>query len=314
MFRTILRSGMNCKLAPNELDALLPLFENDGEVDGCEFILLFYRLRYDHRSKLLSERVRRQRHAEKRMVEVQQKKNEKQETQIAIDLTDNFTEEDLQSAVKKIIDAAVKYDRLMPGAVQLDAFESEYMPPHVFREQLKLVFNVQLSIPELSAFIKNFNKDNDNKENINCSAFLVTFFRAGFKEKTRRLHEVWEKKKAFAEERERKRLQEEKEQDSKNLLKVDSNFSEEDKRNAVRKLRISAKLYDKTTPGALSMKAFEVKEMPPHVFKEQLRRVFNLHVTPKEMGALTAVFDGAATNRLLLPHHTGSVYTLTVLL
>lgn len=142
MFRTILRSGMNCKLAPNELDALLPLFENDGEVDGCEFILLFYRLRYDHRSKLLSERVRRQRHAEKRMVEVQQQKNEKQETQIAIHLTDNFTEEDLQSAVKKIIDAAVKYDRLMPGAVQLDAFESEYMPPHVFREQLKLVFNV----------------------------------------------------------------------------------------------------------------------------------------------------------------------------
>ena len=31
--------------------------------------------------------------------------------------------------------------------------------------------------------------------------------------------------------------------------------------------------------------------MPPHVFKEQLKRVFNLKITAPELGALMRVFD-----------------------
>jgi hypothetical protein len=42
----------------------------------------------------------------------------------------------------------------------------------------------------------------------------------------------------------------------------------------------------------MSMKSFDVKDMPPHVFKEQLKMVFNLKATPAEMGALVAMFDG----------------------
>ena len=52
---------MNCKLSMEELDSLLPLFNNNGFVDGPEFILIFYRLRDDYRSKLLSDRVSRER-------------------------------------------------------------------------------------------------------------------------------------------------------------------------------------------------------------------------------------------------------------
>ena len=40
------------------------------------------------------------------------------------------------------------------------------------------------------------------------------------------------------------------------------------------------------------MKSFEVAFMPPHVFKEQLKRVLNLHLTPQELGALMRVYDG----------------------
>ena len=93
-------------------------------------------------------------------------------------------------------------------------------------------------------------------------------------------------------EKKRKILEEKKELEMKNALKVSMTFTEEDKVNAIKKLRNSAKLYDKTTPGAMSMKSFEVKEMPPHIFKEQLKRIFNLQVSPAEMGALMAVFDG----------------------
>lgn len=157
---------------------------------------------------------------------------------------------------------------------------------------MKLVFNIALSLEELSAFIKNFNKDNDHGENINCAAFLVSFFRAGFQERSNRLHNVWKEKKRIEEARRMKELQDKKEQELKNSLKVSFEFSEEDKERAIVKLRTAARLYDKTTPGAMSMKAFEVKEMAPYVFKEQLKRIFNLQVTPAEMGALMAVFDG----------------------
>lgn len=291
LFRQILRSGMNCKLTEEELEAVMPLFDNNGFVDGCEFILLFCRLRYEHSSKLLTERIQK----EKRIRNAQKQKQEKLKIELEqknlITLTDSYTAKDLESATKLMMKAAYKYDRLMPGAVQLDAFECEFMQANVFREQLKLVFNVQLSIPELSAFIRNFNKDNDLGDKINCAAFLVQFFRWGFSERSRRLHEIWAEKKRVEEEKEKKRLKEQQELERKNALKTSLDFTDEDKERAIVKLREAAKLYDKTTPGAMSMKAFEVKEMAPHVFKEQLRRIFNLQVTPPEMGALMAVFD-----------------------
>lgn len=124
---------MDLKLTPQELDALLPLFNNDGEVDGCEFILIFYRLRYEHRSKVFTERVQRQKRT-KEIHKIQQEKLQEQfEGKAHVALVDSYMAEDLDSAMKKVIEAAVKYDRLMPGTVQLDAFDCEYMSPNVFK-------------------------------------------------------------------------------------------------------------------------------------------------------------------------------------
>ena len=124
---------MNCKLSVEELDSLLPLFNNNGFVDGPEFILIFYRLRDDYRSKLLSDRVSRERNNRlaKKMHHV--KIMEDLEQKVVINLPNEFTKDDLVSSKNKIMEAAVKYDRFMPGAVQLDAFECEFMKPHVFR-------------------------------------------------------------------------------------------------------------------------------------------------------------------------------------
>ena len=49
------------------------------------------------------------------------------------------------------------------------------------------------------------------------------------------------------------------------------------------------------------MDAFDVKHMPPHVFKEQLKRVFNLKVTPGELGALMDLFDTKKTGLIPCP-------------
>jgi hypothetical protein len=290
----MLKSGMNCKFSNEEFESILPIFDNHGFVDGTEFIMLFYRMRYEYRSRLLKSRAetnRRHRELEKVLKE---KQLEEYENKRILELVTDFTEEDEKNAVIKLVNAAVKYDRLMPGAVPLDAFDVEKMNPGEFREQMKAVFNVQLTVKELSAFIAYFNRDKENphEKAINCASFLVSFFRMGFQEKSTRLHAVWEEKKRYAEEKARRKKEEAEELAKKNAMKVNFVFTPEDKEHAIIKLRAAAKLYDKTTPGAMSMKAFEIKEMAPHTFKEQLRRVFNLQVTPAEMGALMAVFDG----------------------
>ena len=124
---------MDLKLTPQELDALLPLFNNNGDVDGCEFILVFYRLRYEHRSKVFTARVIQQKRTREMLKLKQEKIAEELEGKTHVSLVDSYSPEHLESAMKKIVDAAVKYDRLMPGAVQLDAFDCEFMQPNVFR-------------------------------------------------------------------------------------------------------------------------------------------------------------------------------------
>lgn len=172
---------------------------------------------------------------------------------------------------------------------------------YFIREQLKKVFQVTLTIPELSAFLQDFNKDNEDKTNVHCAPFLVMFLRLGFQERTKRIRAVWAEKKRIQAEQDRKRRLEEREKEKKHASQVSFNFTEEDKEVAVVKLRTAAKLYDKTTPGAMSMKAFEVKEMPPHIFREQLKRVFNLNLSPSEMGAMMTVFDGKLLSLISLP-------------
>lgn len=113
----------------------------------------------------------------------------------------------------------------------------------------------------------------------------------GHAEKEKRIRIFNIKKKKYDEAREKKRQEDLLELDKKNVLKSKTDFSSDEKESAVVKLKYAAKQYDKSTPGAMSMKSFEEKSMPPHVFKEQLKRVFNLVVTPGELGALVSIFD-----------------------
>jgi hypothetical protein len=124
-FRQILRAGMNCKFTNDEFAAIFPLLENGGLVDGCEFILLFYRMRYEHRAKLLTRRVTIEKRHREQMKQMHEKHLEDLANKKVVDLVDDFTPEDEKAALEKIVEAAVKYDRMMPGAAPLDAFDAD---------------------------------------------------------------------------------------------------------------------------------------------------------------------------------------------
>jgi hypothetical protein len=131
IFRQRIRVGLNCRLNIYEMDALFPCFNNEDMVDGCEFTLLLYKLRFEHRAKLLTDRIEAEKlysHKEKNR---EQRRLEEIESKNQLKISDNWKKSDEKSILSKITEAAVIYDRTLPGTVQLDAFECQFMSPEV---------------------------------------------------------------------------------------------------------------------------------------------------------------------------------------
>jgi Ca2+-binding EF-hand superfamily protein len=291
VFKEMLRRGLNIRLSLEEVDAIIPMLDknHNGLCDGEEFILTFYRLRYEHSKKLLTQRIAAEKkilqHSKDRLNRRQEEFEQKNQIEIDYD----YTEEIRKNALDKLTLAAFKYDRLMPGAVQLNAFDGSIMTPKVFKEQLKHVFNIKLSPKELGALMNYFDRTSSGV--INCAEFLIIFYRIGFEERSKYLRQERERRHRIQQEKKKKLLLQQEDLEAKNKLKVSYHYTEEEKEIAFRKLRNAARLYDKSTPGAPSMRGFDGAYLEPHIFKEQLRRVFNLKLTPSELGALMHAFD-----------------------
>ena len=109
-----------------------------------------------------SRRERARRKAEAELAKQTADKEAKRQAELAKknDLQVSFAcgDKDLESAMAKVTEAAVKYDKNSSSSMSLDAFEGSAMPPHVFKEQLKRVFNLKLTPQELGALMKYFDK------------------------------------------------------------------------------------------------------------------------------------------------------------
>ena len=206
-----------------------------------------------------------------------------------------FTEAEKESALKKLRDAATHYDKSMPGAMSMRNFEMEYMEPHVFREQLKRVFNLHVSGPELGAIISIF--DEAGTGLIPCHEFSKTFLAMGLAER-----EARDRKNLELQRQAEVRMKEESELKLKALeekakLKVVDTYEEEDFHSAFKKMDECSEKFDKSAPGAPNLDAFDMKYMEPHVFREQLRRAFGLALNGSELAALLTKYD---------PYRTGN--------
>ena len=61
--------------------------------------------------------------------------------------------------------------------------------------------------------------------------------------------------------------------------------------SAMNKLIEAAWRYDKNTAGAPCLDAFEAKDMPAHIFEDQIKKAFRMKLTPQELGAIMHYFD-----------------------
>jgi len=208
----------------------------------------------------------------------------------------NYTEEDSQRAFAKLTEAATLYDRNSAATVNLYEFECESMPTGIFKDQLKRVFNITLSHPELSALITHFDKD--HTESINCQEFLIQFFRTGVTERARihakQLAEHQRRQQRDIEWQKTRRL----EQEQRAAVLVDFNFSEAEFDSALTKFITLCYRLDRRHFGSQDMKAFEIDSLTSSEFRELMKRTFNFRVTPLELGALVKLFDLKENNHV----------------
>lgn len=250
----------------------------------------FFKTGYD-------ERQRRQqlwRQHQRSMIESREKvaleKKIRDDNKLALtDVSHDFTEEDFQSAFALLTEGAMKYFKGAPGSVPLDAFEVESLPPNIFKEQLKSVFNVKVSFPQLWALISYFDKEKTGS--VNCERFLIQFFRTGYEERNR-IKRDWQVQKQMIMEKKRKKREAKEEQAAKLAWQeVDFAFAEEDFDSALSKLIHMCYNFDPRQVGPAGLVAFEGKFLNPAEFREMLKRTFNVKLTPRELGAMVTYCD-----------------------
>ena len=77
-------------------------------------------------------------------------------------------------------------------------------------------------------------------------------------------------------------------------IKVETDYTEEDRKSAMEKLHHAAEGYDKSSAAAANLNAFDASIMAPGTFREALRVLFNMQVTPKELGYLISLYAASA--------------------
>lgn len=254
---------------------------------------------FEEREKELKAAIEKQKRYEQRQQEQQNVKARELASKNAMKVSYEYSEEESHSAMEKLLDAAWRYDKNMPGAPALDAFESHSMEPHVFKEQLRRAFMMKITPPELGAIMHYF--DPERTGYIVCSDFLKKFFKMGFDERQRRKAQWRELQKHLIAQRleeEKRKLETLEKKTSLVSASANHDFTEADFHSAMAKLTHAAFKYDRALPGAASLNAFEAISMPPHIFKEQLKMIFNVKVTLPELWALVSFYDRNNTGEI----------------
>lgn len=88
-----------------------------------------------------------------------------------VSIAETFVEKDLNSALAKLTEASIKFDKMRGGS--LISFEPSFLTPLEFKRAVRRTFNLNFNAEEMGALIQYF--DIDQSRTINCQKFLTTF-------------------------------------------------------------------------------------------------------------------------------------------
>lgn len=301
-FREMIKRTFTINLNGRELAAMLQFFDADknGTITCEKFLTKFFRIGFDERNRRHKEALQKQRAAIKQAKKEAEEKLAAQWAKVEEDVRVDwqFTDADAESVMKKLVEAAAKYDKTSAAAPSLDGFAVIHLTPALFREMLKRTFNLIPTPKELGALIKKFEHP-DHPQHVDCNMFVINFIQIGINERRKQLAAQWTRQREIEAQRKNEQARKKKIQDQRLNLQVNDDFSDKERRSALTKMREAAFKYDKTMPGAVDVTAFDALYLTPLAFKEVLKRTFNLNLTPKELGALVAQYDKNNEKRVI---------------
>jgi Ca2+-binding EF-hand superfamily protein len=291
MFREVMKRTFTIIFTSNELAAMIAEFNNgNGNIDTSKFLVTFIKMGSEERDKAKGLALEKERNNEIIRKTIEKKKKVEQENKMLLKTNYSYTKEQKEEAFLKLAIAAKKYDKSHPAAMSLDGFIEKSMKPHIFREMLKRTFNFIPSPEELGAIVEYFDKK--KKGEIISSEFLIYFLKLGIAEREKEHKESLKKLREETILREKQHQEKIASQWSKSDMILDySQINEEDKESALEKLTEASVKFDPSTAGPMGLTAFQASSLSPHIFREMLRRVFNMQLTNGEFVALTKEFD-----------------------
>jgi Ca2+-binding EF-hand superfamily protein len=261
-------------------------------VDGKVFLIGFMKLGYEARARIKSHTMEKQRKVHNEREQERERKLHLASQRNAIIVNPEFTEEDRLEAIKKIKAAAVNYDKNSPGSVTMEAFDAAYLTPGMFKEVLKRSLNINFTEPELASMLSEYD---NGRSNVNTQAFMVSFIKLGTDErdKVKAIQLTKQRRMNYLRKTEHERKMAESEE--KMTLSIEYDYTEEERESAFAKLAFASKKYDKSHPGSMSLDGFEEKHLKAHVFREMLKRTFNVILTNEELASVMHYFDKKRT-------------------
>jgi len=295
-FKRALKRTFNLSFTPAELGALVCTYDKDGKgsVECKPFINAFLALGHDQRDRMRITQLQKNIEGEKQIRAEEEKKRNDLLNKSDIQVEFDFSDEERDSGLSKMLTAATKYDKAHPAAMSLDGFNCKSMTAAAWKELVRRTFNLRLSPKETGALVRHFDKSEHNLgTDIDCGEFLTIFLQLGYSERAKLHKEQLEKQRREDKEREAEEAAKllATTQRSGAKFQVDMNFGDKDIESTVAKLVGASEKYDKNHPAAPDLSAFDISTMSAGLFREQMKSCFGIKLEPKEIGFCIGEFS-----------------------
>ena len=190
--------------------------------------------------------------------------------------------------MRKIMHATVRYNPEKDQIV-LKLFQNKFIEPDLFRDILYKAFWLSFSDREFRTMLDIL--DPGDTGYIDGYQFMIAFIRLGGIRKEKEAEKVRLENETFIAKSKEEEAKKKMELEKKNEIAADFDFDDETRDQAMKKLVVAASKFDPAHPSSPSLEAFNGKYMTAAVLREMLKRVFNLKVSGKELGAILKNFE-----------------------
>jgi hypothetical protein len=178
-FRELLKRVFNVTLTNSEFGFVIQKYDakKSGNLHSKTFLTHMLQLGRESRHKSHMEQLQKQRKLIEQAEKEHLDKIKAVQQDEKVPISNKYTDADLQSALHKLTEAAVKYDKARGGS--LESFEASHVDLVQFKRGLKRTFNLTFNAQEMGALLEFLHVGQDNLVSLEltrCRTVKITLF------------------------------------------------------------------------------------------------------------------------------------------